>query len=222
MPFDRRQHRDHAAAVPPVRARRRHRRLLADQVHRRARHQHRRGDRRFRQVRLGERQVPRVRPTRDPSYHGLGLPRGARAGIAYIIKCACTPAARHGRLPLAVQRLPVPAGAGDAAPADAAALQNALAVAQWLEKHPAVTWVNYPGLPSHPDHARAKKYLPEGQGAILGFGIKGGREAGAKFIDAVKLLSPPGQHRRRQDPGHPPGLHHPPAAHRRRSRLRPA
>ena len=66
---------------------------------------------------------------------------------------------------------------------------NALAVAQWLEKHPAVTWVNYPGLPSHPDHARAKRYLKEGFGAILGFGVKGGRQAGIKLIDSVELFS---------------------------------
>ena len=57
--------------------------------------------------------------------------------------------------------------------------KNALIVAQWLEKHPAVEWVNYPGLPSHPDYVSAKKYLPNGQGAIVGFGIKGGKEAGA-------------------------------------------
>jgi O-acetylhomoserine (thiol)-lyase len=67
--------------------------------------------------------------------------------------------------------------------------QNALAVAQFLEKHPAVNWVNYPGLPSHPDYALAKKYLPDGQGAILGFGIKGGKDAGIKLINHVKLLS---------------------------------
>ena len=66
---------------------------------------------------------------------------------------------------------------------------NALKVAQFLEKHPAVTWVNYPGLPSHPTHELAKKYLQHGFGAILGFGIKGGLEAGIKFINAVKLLS---------------------------------
>jgi len=66
---------------------------------------------------------------------------------------------------------------------------NALKVAQFLEKHPAVTWVNYPGLASHPTHALAKKYLQHGFGAILGFGIKGGLEAGIKFINAVKLLS---------------------------------
>ncbi len=67
--------------------------------------------------------------------------------------------------------------------------ENALALAQWLEKQPQVTWVNYPGLESHPDNELAKKYLPKGQGAILGFGIKGGREAGIKFINSVKLAS---------------------------------
>jgi O-acetylhomoserine (thiol)-lyase len=67
--------------------------------------------------------------------------------------------------------------------------ENALKLATWLEKHKAVSWVNYPGLKSHPDHELAKKYLPKGQGAILGFGIKGGKAAGAKFIDSVKLAS---------------------------------
>jgi O-acetylhomoserine (thiol)-lyase len=67
--------------------------------------------------------------------------------------------------------------------------ENALALAKWLEKHKAVSWVNYPGLESHPDHKLAKKYLPNGQGAILGFGIKGGKAAGARFIDSVKLAS---------------------------------
>jgi O-acetylhomoserine (thiol)-lyase len=67
--------------------------------------------------------------------------------------------------------------------------QNALAVAQFLEQHPAVLWVNYPGLSSHPDYANAAKYLPDGQGAIIGFGIQGGKEAGAKMIDNVKLFS---------------------------------
>lgn len=67
--------------------------------------------------------------------------------------------------------------------------ENALALAKWLEQHKAVTWVNYPGLESHADYKLAKKYLPKGQGAILGFGIKGGREAGIKFINSVKLAS---------------------------------
>ncbi|MGD0461239.1 MAG: aminotransferase class I/II-fold pyridoxal phosphate-dependent enzyme [Tepidisphaeraceae bacterium] len=67
--------------------------------------------------------------------------------------------------------------------------QNALAVAQFLQKHPAVEWVNYPGLPEHPDAANVRKYLPDGQGAIVGFGIKGGKAAGEKLILNVKLFS---------------------------------
>jgi O-acetylhomoserine (thiol)-lyase len=66
---------------------------------------------------------------------------------------------------------------------------NALKVAEFLEKHPAVKWVNYPGLPSQATHGLAKKYLQHGFGAIVGFGIKGGLKAGIKFINAVKLLS---------------------------------
>jgi len=67
--------------------------------------------------------------------------------------------------------------------------ENALKLAQWLEKQDRVTWVNYPGLKSHPDYALAVKYLPHGQGAILGFGIKGSKEAAVKFINSVKLAS---------------------------------
>ena len=68
-------------------------------------------------------------------------------------------------------------------------VRNALAVAEFLQKHPSVAWVNYPGLPSHPDYANAKKYFPNGAGAIVGFGIKGGKEAGVRFINSVKLAS---------------------------------
>jgi O-acetylhomoserine (thiol)-lyase len=67
--------------------------------------------------------------------------------------------------------------------------ENALVVAKYLEKHPAVTWVNYPGLPSHSHYANAKRYLPGGAGAIIGFGIRGGREAGIRLINNVRLLS---------------------------------
>lgn len=67
--------------------------------------------------------------------------------------------------------------------------ENALAVALHLEKHPAVAWVHYPGLPSSPERGRAAKYLPRGAGAILGFGIKGGLAAGRRFIDSLELVS---------------------------------
>ncbi|MCX6081760.1 MAG: O-acetylhomoserine aminocarboxypropyltransferase/cysteine synthase [Chloroflexi bacterium] len=68
-------------------------------------------------------------------------------------------------------------------------VQNAQAVAEYLEKHPKVSWVKFPGLKSHPDYERAKRYLPKGAGAILGFGIKGGAEAGRKFIESLQLFS---------------------------------
>ena len=66
---------------------------------------------------------------------------------------------------------------------------NALAVANYLSAHSNVAWVNYPGLPSHPSYELAKKYLPKGQSGILGFGVKGGREAGKTFINSLKLFS---------------------------------
>jgi O-acetylhomoserine (thiol)-lyase len=67
--------------------------------------------------------------------------------------------------------------------------QNALAVAQWLEARDEVEWVAYPGLTSSNWHARTQQYLPRGAGAILAFGIKGGLEAGTKFIDSLELFS---------------------------------
>jgi O-acetylhomoserine (thiol)-lyase len=67
--------------------------------------------------------------------------------------------------------------------------ENALAVAKHLEKHSKVSWVNYPGLASSPEKAKADKYLPKGAGAIVGFGIKGGITAGQKFINSLELFS---------------------------------
>ena len=68
--------------------------------------------------------------------------------------------------------------------------QNAQAVAEYLEKHPKVAWINYPGLPSHPSHAVAKKYHTRGlYGAIITFGVKGGLTEGKKFIDGLQLHS---------------------------------
>jgi len=127
----------------------------------------------------------------NESYHGLNLHEALKpmGNIAYIIKARVTllrdmgPALSPFNAFLLLQgietlHLRVPRHS-----------ENALKLAQFLEKHPAVAWVNYPGLPSHPDHARAKKYLPNGQGAILGFGTKGGYDAAVKFINNVKLAS---------------------------------
>ena len=124
----------------------------------------------------------------DPSYHGVKYVE-AVGNLAYIIKartqflrdmgsCMSPFNAFLFLLGLETLHLRMPRHS-----------ENALKLAQWLEAQPQVTWVNYPGLPSHPDHERVRKYLPNGQGAILGFGIKGGRDAGTKFINNVKLAS---------------------------------
>ena len=68
-------------------------------------------------------------------------------------------------------------------------VSNAQAVAEFLESHPRVDWVTYPGLASHADYEAAQKYLPKGPGAILGFGVRGGLEAGKRFIDSLQLFS---------------------------------
>ena len=67
--------------------------------------------------------------------------------------------------------------------------ENALAIAEFLSKHPRVKWVNYPGLEQHPSHKLATKYMKGYYGGLVGFGIEGGLEAGKKFIESVKLLS---------------------------------
>ena len=66
---------------------------------------------------------------------------------------------------------------------------NALALAQWLERHPQVEHVNYPGLESHPAHARAKKYLRNGFGGVFSFTVKGGKENATRFVDSLRLVS---------------------------------
>lgn len=68
-------------------------------------------------------------------------------------------------------------------------VENTLSLAQWLEKNPYVSKVNYPGLESSPHHANAKKYLKHGYGAVLSFEIKGGKENATKFVDNLKLIS---------------------------------
>jgi O-acetylhomoserine/O-acetylserine sulfhydrylase len=67
--------------------------------------------------------------------------------------------------------------------------QNALKLARWLKASPKVSWVSYPGLEDHPSYATAKKYLRNGFGGVLSFGIKGGGEAGSKIVDGFKLIS---------------------------------
>jgi len=132
----------------------------------------------------------------DPSYHGVnfwdcfgGHPKAVAPGLAFVLKVRTGMLRDTGAalspfnsflLLQGVETLPLRARAH---------VINAQAVAQFLDKHPAVAWVRYPGLPKHPDYQRAKRYFPLGPGAIFGFGIKGGLAAGKKFINSVKLCS---------------------------------
>jgi O-acetylhomoserine (thiol)-lyase len=68
-------------------------------------------------------------------------------------------------------------------------LANTRAVVDFLVDHPAVSWVCWPGLPDHPDHERAQRYLPLGPGAVASFGVVGGRDAGRRFVESVELCS---------------------------------
>jgi O-acetylhomoserine (thiol)-lyase len=127
----------------------------------------------------------------EPSYHGLNFVEALKpmGNIAYITKARVVllrdlgPALSPFNAFLLLQGL-------ETQPLRMARHnENALVVAQYLEKHPGVTWVNYPGLSASPERARVDKYLLKGAGAIIGFGIKGGSEAGKKFINSLQLIS---------------------------------
>ena len=130
----------------------------------------------------------------DPSYHGLkywdalGNVPGL-GNVAFVFKvrltllrdlgAALSPFNAHEFL-LGLETLPL---------RQKRHCENALALARWLKKHPRVSWVTYPGLEDDPGHKIAAKYLKQGFGGLVGFGIQGGKAAGKKFIDSVKLLS---------------------------------
>ncbi|MER3436869.1 MAG: O-acetylhomoserine aminocarboxypropyltransferase [Chloroflexota bacterium] len=131
----------------------------------------------------------------DPSYHGLVYTevfneKNFGANIAYIIKLrvqllrdigACMSPFNAFLFLQGLETLPLRMERHS---------QNAMAVARFLTEHPKVSWVNYPGFPSHPAYERARKYHRNGlYGAIVGFGVKGGREAGRKLTESVKIFS---------------------------------
>lgn len=124
----------------------------------------------------------------DPSYHGIKYWE-ALGNLSYILKMRLTLLRDMGACISPFNSFLFIQGLETLHVRMPRHVENARAVAAWLEKNPTVTWVNYPGLDSHKDRARAKKYLTKGEGAIIGFGIKGGLDAGKKFIDNVKLLS---------------------------------
>ena len=124
----------------------------------------------------------------DPSYHGLVFTE-AFGGAAFIAKARVSLLRDIGPAISPFNAFLILQGVETLSLRMERHCSNALKVAQLMEKHPLVSWVSYPGLPSHPNHSLAKKYLPKGAGGMLGFGIKGGKQAGIKFINSVKLLS---------------------------------
>jgi O-acetylhomoserine (thiol)-lyase len=128
--------------------------------------------------------------TPDPSYHGLVYADLLNAGLPpFAIKARVQTLRDIGACQSPFNSWLILQGVETLSIRMERHVQNAQAVAEFLEKHPKVQWVKYPGLKSHPDYARAQKYLPKGAGAILGFGIKGGVEAGRKFIESLQLFS---------------------------------
>src|SRR5512142_290037 len=128
--------------------------------------------------------------TPDPSYHGLVYASLKEAGLPpFAIKARVQVLRDIGACQSPFNSWQTIQGIETLSLRMERHVQNAQAVAECLEAHPKVSWVKYPGLKSHPDHERAKKYLPKGAGAILGFGVKGGVEAGKKFIESLQLFS---------------------------------
>jgi O-acetylhomoserine (thiol)-lyase len=126
----------------------------------------------------------------DPSYHGLVYASLLGAGLPpFIIKARVQVLRDFGACQSPFNSWQTIQGIETLSLRIERHVQNAQAVAEFLERHPNVGWVKYPGLKSHPDHERAKKYLPKGAGSILGFGIRGGAEAGKKFIENLQLFS---------------------------------
>ncbi|MEH2255484.1 O-acetylhomoserine aminocarboxypropyltransferase/cysteine synthase family protein [Nostoc sp.] len=129
-----------------------------------------------------------------PGYHGLNFqevfgPSGSFGNIAFIIRARVEGLRDFGPCLSPFNAFLLLQGLETLSLRVDRHVSNALELARWLEQQEQVSWVNYPGLPNHPYHERAKKYLRHGFGGVLNFGIKGGLEAGRAFINQVKLAS---------------------------------
>lgn len=124
----------------------------------------------------------------DPSYHGVSYTE-AFGPLAFIIKARVQGLRDTGACLSPFNAFLILQGAETLHLRMQRHSENALAVAKYLKGQPSVEWVNYPGLEDSPYHALARKYLPDGAGALITFGIKGGHDAGKKFINSVKLFS---------------------------------
>lgn len=129
-----------------------------------------------------------------PGYHGLNFwetfgPEGPFGNIAFIIRARVEGLRDMGPCSTPFNAFLFLQGLETLSLRVDRHCQNAMTLATWLQQHESVTWASYPGLADHPYHEQASKYLRGGFGSVLAFGIKGGAEAGAKFIDSVKLAS---------------------------------
>ncbi|TVR49583.1 MAG: O-acetylhomoserine aminocarboxypropyltransferase/cysteine synthase [Puniceicoccaceae bacterium] len=132
----------------------------------------------------------------DPSYHDLvhweafkAFPPAGGANVAYILKLRLQYLRDTGACMSPFNAFLTLQGIETLHLRMQRHCENALALARFLQAHDRVAWVNYPGLPGSPGHEGAKKYLKNGYGALLGFGVKGGIEAGRRFIENLKLFS---------------------------------
>lgn len=123
----------------------------------------------------------------DPSYHGVVYTE-AFGPAAFIGRCRVVPLRNTGAALSPFNAFQILQGIETLALRMERHTENAQKVAEFLENHPQVSWVNYAGLPTNPEHGLAQKYFGGKPAAILSFGIKGGRDAGAKFIDALNLI----------------------------------
>lgn len=124
----------------------------------------------------------------DPSYHGLSYTKDIGAA-AYITRLRVSLLRDTGAAISPFNSFLLILGLETLSLRLDRHVENALAIAEFLAKHPKVEWVNYPGLPNNSYHELAKKYLPKGVGSVFTFGVKGGAEAGKKLINHVQLFS---------------------------------
>jgi O-acetylhomoserine (thiol)-lyase len=127
----------------------------------------------------------------EPSYHGIRFAHdlGDLNAIGYLLRMRVVPLRNLGSAISPDNAWVFLQGAETLSLRMERHSENGMAVAHFLESHPNVEWVSYPGLPSHPTHANAAKYLKRGFGGMVVFGIKGGKDAGQKFIDRLELFS---------------------------------
>lgn len=123
----------------------------------------------------------------DPSYHGVSYTE-TFGSAAYIARCRVIPLRNMGAALSPMNAFLILQGLETLSLRMQQHCKNAMCVAEFLQQHSQVSWVNYAGLTRHPEHALAQKYMQGTPSAILSFGIKGGKEAGARFIDALQLI----------------------------------